>query len=121
MDLIKVLLRQAIATGYVDEAWYLKTYPDIGNAIAKGEVASASVHFREHGYFEDRRPRVFTVDEEWYRRKYPDVAADVRRRSIVSCAAHYIESGYLEGRIPTPGDEEEVNAWNQLLERYTHP
>jgi hypothetical protein len=119
VDMIKITLRSAISAGYLDEAWYLKTYSDIAQAVAKGEVPSAAVHFREHGYFEDRRPRAFVVDEDWYRRKYPDVAADVRRRVIQSCSVHYSDTGYAEGRIPTPQEEEEVVAWNHLIDRYS--
>ena len=50
----------------VDEEWYLKEYPDVGEAISDGQFKSAKHHFVENGYFEGRRPHAFEVDEEWY-------------------------------------------------------
>src|SRR3978361_1361412 len=48
------ILRQMIQGIEVDEAWYVRTYEDIGNAINGGIVGSAKQHFVHDGYFEGR-------------------------------------------------------------------
>jgi hypothetical protein len=40
-----------------DEAWYLKTYPDVAKAIQEGVVKSALGHYLNHGRSEGRRPK----------------------------------------------------------------
>ena len=40
----------------VDEDWYLATYDDVAEGVETGEIASATEHFRRHGYKEGRLP-----------------------------------------------------------------
>ena len=40
----------------VDEAWYRRTYTDIGAAVRKGEVTSGAEHFETIGAEEFRAP-----------------------------------------------------------------
>jgi hypothetical protein len=40
----------------VDEAGYRREYPDVAQAIERGEIVSARDHFLEFGYFEGRDP-----------------------------------------------------------------
>jgi hypothetical protein len=85
----------------VDEAWYLREYPDVADAIKAGEFKSAKHHFIENGYFEGRRPHLFDVDEEWYLVTYPDVADGVEAGHIGSATEHFLSNGYAEGRLPS--------------------
>lgn len=47
-------IRLFLRTVPVDEAWYRSAYPDVDEAIAAGKIASARIHFIEHGFFEGR-------------------------------------------------------------------
>jgi hypothetical protein len=40
----------------VDEAWYLRTYPDVADGIKRGDHVSAADHFITNGYREGRQP-----------------------------------------------------------------
>ncbi len=57
------ILKTLIRGIEVDEAWYVRTYEDIGNAIKEGIVRSARQHFIDDGYFEGRLPFPIVVDE----------------------------------------------------------
>jgi hypothetical protein len=85
----------------VDEAWYLEEYPDVAEAMQRGEFKSAKHHFVENGYFEGRRPHKFEIDEEWYLVTYPDVADGIEAGHIASAQEHFISNGYAEGRLPS--------------------
>jgi hypothetical protein len=98
LELIRHLLSQVV----VDEEWYLAQYPDVAEAIAQGKTTSATQHFIDNGYFENRLPFLISVNERWYFTNYPDVAASVRKGAEPSAQAHFIRSGYREGRLPYP-------------------
>ena len=98
LELIKGLLSQVV----VDEDWYLSQYPDVAAAIAQGKTTSATQHFIDNGYFDNRLPFSISVNEMWYLANYPDVAASVRNGTESSAQAHFIRSGYREGRRPFP-------------------
>jgi len=55
------------ATPAVDESWYRRAYPDIGQALRKGEIASGSEHFDAIGAEEFRAPSASYVADaaEW--------------------------------------------------------
>jgi hypothetical protein len=40
----------------IDEAWYLRRYPDVAEGISKGLLTSAQEHFEMDGYREGRLP-----------------------------------------------------------------
>jgi len=63
------LIRRLIEPVFVDEAWYLQTYPTIARAVARGAIPSAAHHFLAHGYFENRSP--FATDREDFRSPWP--------------------------------------------------
>jgi hypothetical protein len=63
------LIRRLIEPVFVDEAWYLQAYPGVGQAIARGAIASAAHHYLSHGYFENRLP--FAPDRQDYRAPWP--------------------------------------------------
>ena len=84
----------------VDEAWYARTYEDIGEAVREGVVVSAQQHFVHDGYFEGRMPFPVRVDEEWYLAQHPDVAESIRSGTVTSAQEHFERDGYREGRLP---------------------
>ena len=84
----------------VDEAWYLRRYPDVAEAINGGLDVSAQRHFIENGYFEGRFPAEPSIDEQWYLRQYPDVSESVSRGDFQSALRHFMQEGYREGRLP---------------------
>jgi hypothetical protein len=83
-----------------DEQWYLATYPDIQDAIAKGKFPSGWVHFRTVGYFEGRLGARPSVDSEWYMSAYPDIAQAILAGKVTNVLDHYVQFGYAEGRLP---------------------
>jgi hypothetical protein len=94
------ILRQMIQGVEVDEAWYARTYEDIGSAVKAGVVGSARQHFVHDGYFEGRLPFPISVDERWYLAENPDVADSMRHGTVDSAQDHYDKDGYREGRLP---------------------
>ena len=51
---LKEILRQLLPSVALDEALYLRLYPDVKHAIETGTLTSARDHFVAHGYFEGR-------------------------------------------------------------------
>ena len=94
------ILRQMIQGIEIDEAWYLRTYEDIGEAVKDGAVESAKQHFVHDGYFEGRLPFPIRVDERWYLAEHPDVAESIRQGMVESAQQHFEKDGYREGRLP---------------------
>ncbi len=84
----------------IDEAWYARTYEDIGTAIRNGVVRSARRQFVEDGYFEGRLPFPMVVDEDWYLAENPDVADSIDSGIVSSAQNHFDRDGYTEGRLP---------------------
>ena len=97
-----------------DEAFYLRTYPDIGHAIAAGDFVSGYAHYIKHGRAEGRLPNATALpksapadfDEVWYLEQYADIAAAVRAGNFRSAFDHWTRIGKLEGRLPPPGYSE---------------
>ena len=94
------LLRTMIRGIEVNEAWYARTYEDIGKAIRDGAIRSAKQHFVDDGYFEGRLPFPIVVDNSWYLTQNPDVADSIRNGVIASAQDHFDKDGYHEGRLP---------------------
>jgi hypothetical protein len=94
------MLRRMIAGVEVDESWYLERYPDIADAIEKGLVQSARLHFVNDGFFEGRMPFPIRVDERYYLSQNVGVAEYVRKGMLESGQQHFDENGYAEGRLP---------------------
>jgi hypothetical protein len=82
----------------VDEEWYLEVNPDVAAGIQRGEVSSATDHFRRWGFLEGRLPRPLAFDEKWYRNEYPDVDAAIRAGDFANGYTHFIQYGAAEGR-----------------------
>jgi hypothetical protein len=94
------MMRRLIIGVEVDERWYLERYPDIADAIEKGVVQSARLHFVNDGYFEGRMPFPIRVDERYYLSQNVGVAEYVRKGTLESGQQHFDENGYQEGRLP---------------------
>jgi hypothetical protein len=94
------ILRTMIRGIEVDEAWYARSYEDIGNAVNNGIVGSSKQHFVDDGYFEGRLPFPILVDERWYLTENPDVAESISKGAVVSAQDHFEKDGYREGRLP---------------------
>ena len=96
-EIIRSLLRGVS----VDEAWYLREYPDVQEAVKAGIFKSAKHHFLENGYFEGRKPAHCEVDEDWYLITYPDVSSAIDSKAVASATEHFHSSGFDEGRLPS--------------------
>jgi hypothetical protein len=94
------ILRTLIRGIEVNEAWYLRTYEDIGQATRDGAVQTAKQHFIDDGYFEGRLPFPMVVDERWYLQQNPDVAESIRAGVVTNAQEHFDKDGYREGRLP---------------------
>ena len=97
------MLRTFLQFVDVNEAWYLKTNPDVADAVQAGELDSAKAHYIAAGYFENRLPRPVKVDEAWYLMEYPDVAEAIGVGTVDSASLHFMKFGFVEGRLPQPG------------------
>lgn len=100
--LLRSLLAPMIESIDFDERWYLEKYPDVKDAIAKGQLESAHAHFVVSGYFENRMPRRIAVDERWYVATYRDIGAALKKAQWKNAQQHYEDFGYREGRLPHP-------------------
>lgn len=114
-SLLRLLLQVALATADFDEEAYLAENPDVADAIAKGKIESARLHYIGYGYFEGRKGAGPAIDAQWYLSKYPDVAAAVREGRIESAEAHFVLIGGGEGRSPAPGYEAEASQWKSAI------
>lgn len=112
--LFLLLLRAAFAETF-DVRWYRATYPDVAEAVDKGEIVSELDHFVEGGYWEGRMPCSYAVNEEWYKRHYSDVNEAIEAGDIASAHLHYNKSGHFEGRVPDASAEQVLLRWNEAL------
>ena len=113
--LLKLLLQIAVAAAEFDEDGYLRENPDVANAVSRGELESAHMHFIGFGYFEGRRGAGPAVDAEWYLGRYPDVAAAVKGGRVTSAEAHFLSIGGGEGRSPAAEHEAEAAQWKSAI------
>ena len=99
-DAFVAVVRTLVAAIPVDEAFYLRTYADVAQAIRDGSVTSARQHYVDDGYLEGRLPSDPAFDEAYYLDAHPDVAEQVRTGRLPSARFHYVMDGYREGRRP---------------------
>ena len=86
-----------------DEKLYLLCYPDVAEAVLRGEFSSGHQHFSTLGEKEGRLakpPQDF--DAEFYLATNPDVAAAISDGHFVSAEHHWIVCGKGEGRPIAP-------------------
>lgn len=114
--LLKFLVQLAVANGDFNEAGYLRANPDVAEAVRKGEVESALMHYVGFGYFEGRQGATPEVDERWYLRSYPDVGAAVKAGKLASATEHFQVIGASEGRSPNVRYENDAAQWKKALQ-----
>jgi hypothetical protein len=98
---LRSIIRIALESVEIDEAWYLSVNGDVGHAVKSGVFSSARDHYVSSGYFEDRLPRPVVVDEAWYLSTYTDVADAIKRGKFETAQQHFNIAGFKEGRRPT--------------------
>ena len=81
-ELFKLLLQIAIANSDFNTNGYLKTNPDVADAVRNRPIEDARIHYVGFGFFEGRGGATPDVDEAWYLRTYTDVADGVRSGQI---------------------------------------
>ena len=96
----KNMLNAAVKNIYLDEAWYLKKYPDVVEAAGRGTLVSAAGHYVRYGFFESRQPHKINGAEKLYINQYPDVAVAIQRGSVTSVQEHFDVADFKEGRMP---------------------
>jgi hypothetical protein len=99
---LAIQLREFVGTILVDQEWYLKTNPDVTEAIESGLYNDAKEHYCLHGYYEHRMPYFIEVNESWYIGEYADIRKAVQAGAYPTGQAHFEELGYKEGRFPFP-------------------
>lgn len=113
--LLRTLL-QVLATSISFSAeFYLKTYPDIAEAYAAGQIEDLRRHCFELGFFEGRMACEPPVDEAYYTTQYKDVGAAIQRGDVLSGCEHYMRSGASEGRLPNATIRAAVDNWITVL------
>jgi hypothetical protein len=123
-DILLALINAAVASLTIDPQSYRKYNPDVDKTFKDLSDALVERHFKETGYFEDRKfPAV--VDVGYYKRRYPDLAAAVAKGTLADLKKHFHEVGVLEKRVPSAEADEEMKLWDQLLKtrstRRSHP
>jgi hypothetical protein len=96
------LLEPHIERIRLDQDWYVQQYPDVRDAIDRGEFSSAAEHYVKVGYFEHRMPHAIEVEEAWYLEQYPDVRDAVASGIFATGQTHFTRVGFREGRFPHP-------------------
>lgn len=114
-DVFEFLVRVMLLAGEFDAEAYLEANPDVRQAVERGDIKDAFVHYLHCGYFEGRDAASAEVDEGWYLRRYPDVAKAVRSGEASSGADHYRSSGHVQWRLASPKAREALAPWRALL------
>lgn len=109
--LLKFLLQAVVAQSDFDEKGYLEANPDVAEAVRRGRIRSARIHYLAGGYLESRQGGHPAVDEEWYLKTYPDVAKAVRAKKVESGAAHFVAAGASEFRAPAANYVRDTMNW----------
>ena len=113
--LFRFLLQIAVAHGEFNEAGYLEANPDVAEALRRGAIESARLHYIGFGYFEGRQGATPAVDERWYLHAYPDVGSAVRSGQISGAAEHFAVVGASEGRSPDLRYAQDAEQWKRVL------
>lgn len=95
-------LREGLNRGFssipdFDENYYLKTYPDIENAVRAGHISSAFYHFLDDGIEEYRNPNQY-MNLNIYKNSNPDIENLIKDNIYNSYFEHFIDKGFKEGR-----------------------
>ena len=86
---------------YFDPQWYRTTYPQVTEAIGKGQWRSALHHYIAHNDPEPFNP-LAEFSEAFYLAHYPDVARALAEGRFRRGYQHFIHHGARERRSPSP-------------------
>lgn len=111
MALLKFLLQATLLQSDFDERGYLEANSDVADAVRRGRVKSARMHYVTTGYLECRSGGHPAVDEGWYLSAYEDVAKAVRAKTTVSPGEHFSEIGAAEFRAPAASYVNDAITW----------
>lgn len=111
------MLLRAVFSEHFNVSWYRATYPDVAEAVDRGDISSELTHFVEGGFKEGRMPCSFAVDEEWYKHTYRDIASAIETGTIACGHVHYNQSGYGEGRLPDAISASISALWIQAIDQ----
>jgi hypothetical protein len=100
VELLKLFLQVAVANSDFNRAGYLRSNPDVAEAVSNGSIESPIRHYVGFGYFEGRLGATPDVDEAWYLRAYKDVEDAVKAKRLASAQEHFENVGAAEGRSP---------------------
>ncbi|MCG0997947.1 hypothetical protein [Acetobacter persici] len=96
------------------EEAYLRSNPDVAEALRAGHIPSAKEHYVTQGYWEERDGACPPFCEDWYLSQNPDVAVAVMQGECPSGATHYTLYGRREGRCPCPELAPLYAAWQAV-------
>ena len=116
-ELFKLLLQIAIANSDFNTNGYLKTNPDVADAVRNRPIEDARIHYVGFGFFEGRGGATPDVDEAWYLRTYTDVADGVRAGQIELATEHFRVVGAAEGRSLSAAYILAAEQWKKALRR----
>lgn len=91
-DVLKLAGETDIAWAVFDQAWYLKTYPQVREQLADEEPETALAWYLEHGQRQGHSPNIW-FDEAWHLAAYPGVADSVRTGRAQSAFDSYCRGG----------------------------
>jgi hypothetical protein len=114
-EMFRLLVQLALSNSDFNEAGYLRANPDVADAVRRGEVEDARLHYIGFGYFEGRIGGTPAVDERWYLKMYSDVAQGIRAGKIGSASEHYDVIGASEGRSPSATYLPIAEHWKKAL------
>jgi hypothetical protein len=113
--LLRGLIQAIVARAPFSDEYYLRTYPDIAEAHAAGNIPDLHRHYIDSGFLEGRFGAPPAVDEAFYTSYYKDVGLAVTRGEIASATEHYVRQGAAEGRVPNRQIKPEVDYWISIL------
>jgi hypothetical protein len=91
-------IRRAVSPSWIyDDQYYLSRYPDVADAIRRGDVICGFEHFSKYGVLEGRSGCCF-FNERRYLELNPDVRDAVAAGTLRSGEYHYVRYGRSEGR-----------------------
>lgn len=83
-DNYKKFIRKLSIEGAIDEADYLRRYPDVAAAVKDGKVASALEHYLKTGYVEQRKAAITSAPDKAAAKPavVPAIAANTAKRLV---------------------------------------
>lgn len=108
---LRFLISELAARLPFDEAYYANTYPDVAEAVRRGQIPSLHHHFYTTGYFEGRKPGLRHVDKAWYLRTYEDLSRAFAVNAMPDATRHFNETGQYEDRVGSAYQYEQREKW----------